>query len=110
MDRAEGEGVGACDEGLGGDDGGGGGEEDERERGPLRGHLEERGAGGVRVAEEESALAEVVEGEGWEDEVEPCAADGVWAEVAHVGVEGFAAGDGEEDAAEDDEAGVAAGG
>ncbi len=75
----------------------------------MGGHLEERGAGGVGVGEEESALAEIVEGEGWEDEVEPCAADGAWAEVAHVSVEGFAASDGEEDAAEDDEAGVAAG-
>ena len=60
LDGAEGEGIGAGDEGLGGDDGGGGGEEDEGEDAPGGGHLEEGGGGELWLAEEEGALAEVV--------------------------------------------------
>ena len=57
----------------------------------------------VRVVQQERALAEVVEHERGHDEREPGDADRAAAEVAHVGVERLAAGDGEHDRAEDDE-------
>ncbi len=54
--------------------------------------------------EHERALAEVVEDERRHDEREPREADGPRAEVAHVGVERLAAGDGEDDGAEHERA------
>ena len=53
------------------------------------------------AAQDERALPEITEGERREDEREPGDADGPAPEVAHVGVEGLAAGDGEDDDAED---------
>ena len=63
--------VGAGDDGLGGDDRGHGGEEDHREPGPARSQQEERAAGVALVAQDEGALAHVVQDAGGEDEQQP---------------------------------------
>ena len=99
LDRLLGERVGAGDHRLAGDDGGAGGEDDEGDEPPGRRHQEEGVRDRRRIGEDEAALAEVVEGEGGEDEAEPGGADRAAAEVAHVGVERLGAGDGEEDRA-----------
>ena len=94
---------GAGDDRLRGDDGGHRGEHDHRDPRPV-GQQQEEGAVDRRgVAQDQRALAEVVEGQGREHEQEPGAADGRRAEVAHVGVERLGAGDGQHDRAAGDE-------
>jgi len=70
---------------------------------PWRCHRVEQVFGGAGVAEEEGALAEVIEQQAGHRDGEPSGADRPGAEVAHVGVHGLGAGDGEEHRTEDDE-------
>ena len=63
---------------------------------PMRRRGEEQEVGVVRVAEDRRALAEIIEDESRQDEIEPGAANGGFAEMAHVGIERFAAGDGQD--------------
>ena len=102
------EGEGTRDKGLGGDDGGEAGEDDESQGGRAGGGEREEGVShGARIAKDMGALTEVAEHEGGQDEGEPREPDGLDAEVAHVGVEGLAAGDGEDDGSKNMEAGPA---
>ena len=59
--------------------------------------------GRLWIVEQERSLAEVIEHQRGEDDGEPGDADWLCAEVTHVGVERFAAGDAEKDGAEDEE-------
>ena len=77
--------------------------EDHRIDEERRDEREERVLRRLRVLDEARRLPEVVEQQGGHDEREPGEADGVAAEVAHVGIERLAAGDDEDDAAEDEE-------
>ena len=70
---------------------------------PLRGERVERTLDGARLAQEQRALAEVAQGQRGQSEREPGEADRPGTEVAHVGVEGLAAGDREECTANHDE-------
>lgn len=87
------DGIGARNDGLAGDDGGHCCKDDQRDLQHMRGHVEERIIGGGRGAEYQRALAEIIQHDGGEDEEDPGGADRVAAEMAHVGVEGFSAGD-----------------
>ena len=93
----------ARDHGLRGDHRRHGREDHHRDVGPVGEEQEERVGDRGRVVEDQRALAEVVEGEGREDEQEPGAPDRRPAEVAHVRVEGFRAGDGQDDRSHRDE-------
>jgi hypothetical protein len=73
-------------------------------------HLEKRRVSELGLLHQKSTLAEVIEREGRKHEREPAATDRSGTEVAHVGIQGLTTGHGEEDAAEDDEASMAAGG
>ena len=77
---------------------------DERIEGPGRRQMIERIHGMGGVAEEQSALAEVVQQERGQHDREPGDPDGPTAEVAHVRVERLAAGDHQEHRAQDQEA------
>ena len=105
----------AGDQRLRGDDGGGGGEADGERAHALAEHLEERvevldgGELGVAgVGQQPSALAQIGQQQAGLDE-RPGGVDVALAHVAHVGVEGFGAGGGEEAAAQDHDAGVVVG-
>ncbi len=56
-----------------------------------------------RIAQQQRTLAAVIEEQRWQDEAEPGEPDRLAAEMAHVGVQRFGAGDGENDRAERDE-------
>ena len=94
----------AGDQRLRRDDRGGGGEADQREAAPSRRQQEERLLGGRRVAQQQRALAEVVQEQRGQHEREPGQPDRPLAEMAHVRVQRFAAGDDEEHGAEHGEA------
>ena len=102
--------VGAGDEGLGGDDRGRRAEDDGEGAQRRRKHQEEgvevfngvEGAVGL-VLDDPGALAQIVEDQAELDEG-PAEVDVLLADVAHVGIQRFGAGGGEEDAAEDHEA------
>jgi len=98
--------VGAGDDGLGGDDRGHGGEEDHREPGPARSQQEERAAGVALVAQDEGALAHVVEDAGREDRQQPGPPDRGAAEMAHVRVQRLSPGDGQDDGGQREERGL----
>ena len=97
---------GAGDDGLGGDDRGHGGEEDHREPGPARSQQEERAAGVALVAQDEGALAHVVQDAGGEDDQQPGPPDRRAAEVPHVRVYRFGSGDGQDDGGQREERGL----
>ncbi|WVZ61440.1 hypothetical protein U9M48_011309, partial [Paspalum notatum var. saurae] len=95
-------GEGAGDHGLAAHHGGGererqGGPEERRRRGPVEGVGHE-----VRVAPEESGLADVGEQDGGDEAEGEAELDGADAEVAEVREEGLRAGEAEEDAAQGD--------
>ena len=69
---------------------------------PFRAKLIERAFDRAGVGEEQTALAEIIEGEGRQRHAEPGDADRKRPEMAHVGVERFAAGHGQESAADHD--------
>jgi hypothetical protein len=73
-------------------------------------HLEKRRVSEIGLMHQQSTLTEVIERERGKHEREPAATDRSGTEVAHVGIQGLATGHGEEDAAEDDEGRVTAGG
>ena len=87
------QGVHAGDHGLGGDDRGHGRQGHHGVEHDLRHQRVEGVEGLLRVAEEQRALAEVVEEQRGQHHDVPRQADGPGAEVAHVCVEGLAAGD-----------------
>ena len=63
-------------------------------------HQEERIVDVLRMGDDEGALAQIVQHQSREHHAEPGEADGFLAEMAHVGIERFAAGDGQKHAAE----------
>ena len=72
---------------------------------PLRRERVERAVddrGGIRLGEEQAALAEIIEGERRQRHAEPGDADRQRPEMAHVGVERFAARHRQESAADHD--------
>ena len=71
---------------------------------PFRREQIERIVRGGRIADQQRALAEVVEDERRSDDAEPIDLDRLLAEVPEVGVERFAAGGDQEDGAEDEKA------
>ena len=95
------------DERLRRDDGGRGGDHEERHLERRRGEQIERIARRGRIAEQQRALAEVVQEQRGKHDAEPGDADGPLAEVPHVGVERLTAGDAEHDGAEGEKAGEA---
>jgi hypothetical protein len=98
--------VGAGDDGLRGDDGRDGGQEDHRQPGPPRSQQEERAAGVALVAQDEGALAHVVEDAGGEDDQQPGAPDRRAAEVPHVRVQRLGPGHGQDDGGQGEERGL----
>ena len=77
---------------------------EERHLERRRGEQIERIARRRRIAEQQRALAEVVQQQRGKHDAEPGDADGPLAEVPHVGVERFTAGDAEHDGAEREKA------
>ena len=103
LNRLNREREGTRDESLRGDDGGHGGQYHQGNDRPLRCHLEERALDGLGVAEDECRLAEVVQDQGGQHHEVPRELNWLAPEVSHVGVEGLAAGDHEEDGAQGEE-------
>ena len=111
-DSLRNQGVGAGDQRLGGDDRRGGAEQDGEGTQHLRQHQEEgvevvdvEHADVAAVLDDPRALAEIVEDQAELDKG-PAGVDVFAAHVAHVRVECFRAGGGEEDAAQDHKAGL----
>jgi hypothetical protein len=94
--------VRAGDDGLRRNNGGGRRERDERVERPCRREQVERVLRGRGLAKEQRTLAEVIEQQRRQDNREPADADRGRAEMPHIGVQRLAAGDHEEDGAEDD--------
>ena len=86
-----------------GDDGGHGRQDHHWIQRPARSHEEQRRGGGLGSLQQHRALAEVVQHQRGKRQREPRHPDGLYAEVAHVRVEGLAAGHHQEDRAQDDE-------
>ena len=110
VDRLGDDGEGACDQRLRRNDGGEGGQQHGEDAQLRRDHLEEgvevghrEHFGVVHMAEDEGALAQVVEDEGRLDEG-PGGIDVGLAHMPHVGIEGLRASGAEEDVAQDHEA------
>ncbi len=80
------------DHGLGGDDGGQRGQPDHGQQGPFGRQQVKRVAHCLRVAEDQRALAEVVQHQAGQHQQEPGPGDGFAAEVTHVCIECFGAG------------------
>ena len=71
----------------------------------MRGKCVERAVddfGGIWLGEEQTALPEIIEGEGGERDAEPRNADWNRPKVTHVGIESLASGHRQESAANDD--------
>ena len=85
-------GNGKCpgDDGLGRNDSNNGSEDDQRDQTPGWCHQEERVFNGLGMGDDEGTLTQIVEQQGWQDDGRPSHADRVFAEMAHVGVKGFA--------------------
>jgi hypothetical protein len=94
----------AGDDGLRGDDGGQRREQHQRHVRPARRQQVERVLDGGRVAQQQGALAEVVQHQAGQRHAEPAEPDRQPAEVPHVGVHGLAARHGQEGGAEHREA------
>ena len=90
----------AGDDRLRGDDGGEGREHHENDDVVLRHQLEEDLMHDSGILDDERALAEIVEQQARHDEAQPADADRFAAKMAHVGIQGFGAGDGQHDRAE----------
>ncbi len=73
-------------------------------RRPVGRQQEERIVQRLGVLQDQRTLAQIVQRQAGKDEPDPGDLDRRPAEMAHVGVERLGAGDGEEDAAQDDEA------
>ncbi len=76
---------------------------DHRDQRPVGRQVVERAFDGARLGEQQRPLAEVVEDQRRHDEGEPGEADRQAAEVAHVGIERLAAGDGQDHRTEGEE-------
>ena len=96
--------IGAGDHRLRGDHRGHGRQHDHRDPAPLRHAEEERIACRAWVFEQQRTLAEVVQHQRRQDEEIPAVADGLGAEVAHVGVQRLATGHRQHHRAEDEDA------
>ncbi len=79
--------IGARDHRLAGDHGGDGGEPYQRQSRPVRRHAEERIVDRRRIVEQQRRLAEIVEQQAGEGDIEPRHTDRLAAEMPHVGVE-----------------------
>ena len=100
LDRLSRERRGAGDRGLRGDHGGCGGEDHHRIERPARKRVIEGIVDGGGIGDQQRALAEVVQHQRRQHHREPADADRTLAEVPHVGVERFGAGEGEQHRAE----------
>ena len=81
---------GSRDEGLRGDHRGHGGQAHQGQQSPVGGHQVKRVFNGFRVGQQQSALAEIVQGQARHDHAEPRQANRFFAEMAHVGIQRFA--------------------
>ena len=90
---------------MGCDDGGHGGQSDQRQQCPVRSHQIERVLDGLRVVQQKRTLAKIVQGQCGHDHTEPGNTDGLLAEVAHVGIQRFAARHTQHHGAQNDESG-----
>ena len=91
------------DQGLRGNHRGHGGQAHQGQQGPVRSHVEEGVFHGAWVVQQQSALAEVIERERRHDDGKPGQADGLFTEVAHVGVQRLAPGHAQHHGAQNDE-------
>ncbi|MNO73588.1 hypothetical protein D3C76_645600 [compost metagenome] len=101
LDGLAGQGEGTGNHCLRGDDGGQCREPDHRQERPIRCQEIERIAYRLRVAQDQRALAEVVQHQPWQHQHEPGARNRLAAEVAHIGIQGFGAGQREHHRTED---------
>ena len=109
LDRLAHQRIGAGDDGLARDHGRGGGEHDQRQQQRFGHQPIERILDGLRMRQHQRALAEIVDQQRRQHEPEPGALDRLAAEMAEIGIERLAAGDGQEHRAERDQADVAVG-
>ena len=107
LDRLPHQRIGAGDHRLARDHGGGGGEHDHRQQQRFRHQPIERILDRRRIGQHQRALAEIVDQQRRQHEAEPGALDRLAAEMAEIGIERLAAGDGEKHRAERDQADVA---
>ena len=107
LDRLPHQRIGAGDDGLAGDHGGGGGEHDERQQQRFGNQAIERILDRLGMRQHQRALPEIVDQQRRQNEAEPGALDRLPAEMAEIGIERLAAGDGKKHRAERDQADVA---
>jgi hypothetical protein len=106
LDGLLGHAEGAGDQGLRGDHRGHGGQAHQRQQRPFGRHQVERVFHGGGVADQQGALAEVIEHQRGHDHREPGQAYRLLAEVAEVGVQRLGAGHAQHHGAQDDEGGA----
>ena len=92
LDGLLGQRIGTGNHRLAGDDGGGGSEHNQRNQAPLRHAFEKGVVDGGRVAQQQCALADVVERERRQHHAEPGGLNRFAAEVSHIGIQRFGAG------------------
>ncbi len=92
------------DDGLRGNNGGNGGHDQDGPIGHFRHHHPERVGCGGAVTQNQGSLAQIVQRQTRQNKRQPAQPDGRTTEMAHVGIEGFCPGHGQEDAAQDDKA------
>ncbi|MNM68314.1 hypothetical protein D3C81_798720 [compost metagenome] len=95
LDGLAGQREGAGNHCLGGNDGRQGGKPDHRQQCPVRRQQIERVTHRLGVAEDQCALAEVVQHQAWQHQQNPGAGNRFAAKVAHVGIQRFGTGQGQ---------------
>ena len=103
LNRLVGDGEGARNDRLAGDDRRRGGDADERQPRPVRRHQVEGILRGRRIAEQQRALAQIIERQAGIDQGQPRKTDRPAAEMAHVGIERLGARHRQEDRAQREE-------
>src|SRR5690606_8367082 len=88
---------------LAGDDGRGRRQYHQRQQSPSGSEQEKRVLQRRRVREDETALAEIVQGEGGGHQPTPGGADRTTSEMPHISIERFGSGDGQKNGAQDDQ-------
>ena len=83
-----------------------GGQAHQRHQRPVGGHQEERVFNGLRVGQQQGALAEVIESERGHDHGKPGHPDGFFTKVTHVGVQRLTASDAQHHGAQNNEGGA----
>ena len=106
LDDLLGDTEGARDQGLRSDHGGKRGQPDQRNQRPVGRHHEKRVLDGLRLGQQERALTEIIERERRHRHTKPRQANGSFAKVAQVGIQGFRTRHAQHDSAQNDEAGA----